>query len=47
MKSGQVLIVHVDSSFVIRSAKPDLVTPGTTVHGHYGEIREYIHYILI
>lgn len=38
MKSGQVLIVHVDSSFVIRSAKPYLVTPGTTVHGHYGEI---------
>nr|UDZ61167.1 RNA polymerase beta subunit [Stratiotes aloides] len=37
IKSGQVLIVHVDS-LVIRSAKPYLVTPGTTVHGHYGEI---------
>nr|YP_010286951.1 RNA polymerase beta'' subunit [Limnobium laevigatum]UKT61069.1 RNA polymerase beta'' subunit [Limnobium laevigatum] len=36
-KSGQVLIVHADS-LVIRSAKPYLVTPGTTVHGHYGEI---------
>nr|YP_010998440.1 RNA polymerase beta'' subunit [Restrepia trichoglossa]WPM86599.1 RNA polymerase beta'' subunit [Restrepia trichoglossa] len=36
-KSGQILIVHVDS-LVIRSAKPYLVTPGATVHGHYGEI---------
>nr|QAY81133.1 RNA polymerase beta subunit-2 [Asteropyrum cavaleriei] len=36
-KSGQVLIVHVDS-LVIRSAKPYLATPGATVHGHYGEI---------
>nr|YP_009860471.1 RNA polymerase beta'' subunit [Coelogyne imbricata]QKV10117.1 RNA polymerase beta'' subunit [Coelogyne imbricata] len=35
-KSGQILIVHVDS-LVIRSAKPYLVTPGATVHGHYGE----------
>nr|YP_009241736.1 RNA polymerase beta' subunit [Tofieldia thibetica]AMQ13310.1 RNA polymerase beta' subunit [Tofieldia thibetica] len=37
IKSGQVLIVHVDS-LVIRSAKPYLATPGATVHGHYGEI---------
>nr|YP_011031356.1 RNA polymerase beta'' subunit [Warburgia ugandensis]WQT73263.1 RNA polymerase beta'' subunit [Warburgia ugandensis] len=37
IKSGQVLIVHVDS-LVIRSAKPHLATPGATVHGHYGEI---------
>nr|QYH45668.1 RNA polymerase beta'' subunit [Ottelia sp. s36] len=37
IKSGQVLIVHADY-LVIRSAKPYLVTPGTTVHGHYGEI---------
>nr|YP_010034673.1 RNA polymerase beta'' subunit [Aponogeton rehmannii]QOX09472.1 RNA polymerase beta'' subunit [Aponogeton rehmannii]UGC01939.1 RNA polymerase beta'' subunit [Aponogeton rehmannii] len=37
IKSGQVLIVHVDS-LVIRLAKPYLATPGTTVHGHYGEI---------
>nr|WHE25875.1 RNA polymerase beta'' subunit [Aristolochia tubiflora] len=37
IKSGQVIIVHVDS-FVIRSAKPHLATPGATVHGHYGEI---------
>nr|YP_009500563.1 RNA polymerase b''-subunit [Plagiorhegma dubium]AWT58282.1 RNA polymerase b''-subunit [Plagiorhegma dubium]QBZ77630.1 RNA polymerase beta'' subunit [Plagiorhegma dubium] len=37
LKSGQVLIVHVDS-LVIRSAKPFLATPGATVHGHYGEI---------
>nr|YP_010528558.1 RNA polymerase beta'' subunit [Acriopsis javanica]UXW65449.1 RNA polymerase beta'' subunit [Acriopsis javanica]UXW65602.1 RNA polymerase beta'' subunit [Acriopsis javanica] len=36
-KSGQIFIVHVDS-LVIRSSKPYLVTPGTTVHGHYGEI---------
>nr|YP_009988707.1 RNA polymerase beta'' subunit [Hippeastrum vittatum]YP_010229335.1 RNA polymerase beta'' subunit [Hippeastrum hybrid cultivar]YP_010229423.1 RNA polymerase beta'' subunit [Hippeastrum alberti]QMX77535.1 RNA polymerase beta'' subunit [Hippeastrum hybrid cultivar]QNC71087.1 RNA polymerase beta'' subunit [Hippeastrum alberti]QNM40185.1 RNA polymerase beta'' subunit [Hippeastrum vittatum] len=35
-KSGQILIVHVDS-LVIRSAKPYLATPGATVHGHYGE----------
>nr|YP_010223246.1 RNA polymerase beta'' subunit [Euphorbia peplus]UCL27239.1 RNA polymerase beta'' subunit [Euphorbia peplus] len=37
LKSGQVLIVHIDS-VVIRSAKPYLATPGATVHGHYGEI---------
>nr|YP_009993579.1 RNA polymerase beta'' subunit [Gonystylus affinis]QNO35328.1 RNA polymerase beta'' subunit [Gonystylus affinis] len=37
LKSGQVLIVHVDS-IVIRTAKPYLATPGATVHGHYGEI---------
>nr|YP_009730486.1 RpoC2 [Ruta graveolens]QHU76900.1 RpoC2 [Ruta graveolens] len=37
LKSGQVLIVQVNS-VVIRSAKPYLVTPGATVHGHYGEI---------
>jgi len=37
LKSGQVLIVQVDS-VVIRSAKPYLATPGTTFHGHYGEI---------
>nr|UXW65118.1 RNA polymerase beta'' subunit [Cymbidium mannii] len=36
-KSGQIFIVHADS-LVIRSAKPYLVTPGATVHGHYGEI---------
>nr|YP_009247737.1 RNA polymerase beta' subunit [Pritchardia thurstonii]YP_010533140.1 RNA polymerase beta'' subunit [Pritchardia pacifica]AMW65703.1 RNA polymerase beta' subunit [Pritchardia thurstonii]UXX44052.1 RNA polymerase beta'' subunit [Pritchardia pacifica]WGM68660.1 RNA polymerase beta'' subunit [Pritchardia pacifica] len=36
-KSGQILIVHVDS-LVIRSAKPYLATPGATVHSHYGEI---------
>nr|YP_010269225.1 RNA polymerase beta'' subunit [Bulbophyllum tianguii]UIG86893.1 RNA polymerase beta'' subunit [Bulbophyllum tianguii] len=35
-KSGQIFIVHVDS-LVIRLAKPYLVTPGATVHGHYGE----------
>nr|YP_010723531.1 RNA polymerase beta'' subunit [Freesia laxa]WDW26901.1 RNA polymerase beta'' subunit [Freesia laxa] len=35
-KSGQILIVHVDS-LVIRAAKPYLATPGATVHGHYGE----------
>nr|YP_010471788.1 RNA polymerase beta'' subunit [Nervilia fordii]UVG41145.1 RNA polymerase beta'' subunit [Nervilia fordii] len=35
-KSGQILIVHVDS-LVIRSAKPYLVTSGATIHGHYGE----------
>nr|YP_011014292.1 RNA polymerase beta'' subunit [Eremogone kansuensis]WQA10697.1 RNA polymerase beta'' subunit [Eremogone kansuensis] len=37
LKSGQVLIVQFDS-VVIRSAKPCLVTPGATAHGHYGEI---------
>uniref|UniRef100_UPI0030FEEF9E RNA polymerase subunit beta'' n=1 Tax=Dactylicapnos grandifoliolata TaxID=1549782 RepID=UPI0030FEEF9E len=37
LKSGQVIIVHVDS-FVIRSAKPYLATPGATLHGHYGAI---------
>nr|YP_010372064.1 RNA polymerase beta'' subunit [Portulaca gilliesii]UOX27336.1 RNA polymerase beta'' subunit [Portulaca gilliesii] len=37
LKSGQVLIVQLDS-VVIRSAKPYLVNPGSTVHGHYGEI---------
>nr|YP_010528633.1 RNA polymerase beta'' subunit [Grammatophyllum scriptum]UXW65677.1 RNA polymerase beta'' subunit [Grammatophyllum scriptum]UXW65757.1 RNA polymerase beta'' subunit [Grammatophyllum scriptum] len=36
-KSGQIFIVHVDS-LVIRSSKSYLVTPGATVHGHYGEI---------
>nr|YP_009248340.1 RNA polymerase beta' subunit [Hanguana malayana]AMW66392.1 RNA polymerase beta' subunit [Hanguana malayana] len=36
-KSGQILIVHVDS-LVIRLAKPYLATPGATVHGHYGKI---------
>nr|YP_009129770.1 RNA polymerase beta'' subunit [Vanilla planifolia]YP_009456223.1 RNA polymerase beta'' subunit [Vanilla pompona]AID52206.1 RNA polymerase beta'' subunit [Vanilla planifolia]AUJ22491.1 RNA polymerase beta'' subunit [Vanilla pompona]QII90214.1 RNA polymerase beta'' subunit [Vanilla planifolia] len=35
-KSGQIFIVHVHD-FVIRSAKPYFVTPGATVHGHYGE----------
>nr|YP_010725203.1 RNA polymerase beta'' subunit [Zephyra violiflora]WDW32416.1 RNA polymerase beta'' subunit [Zephyra violiflora] len=35
-KSGQILIVHVDS-LVLRSTKPYLATPGATVHGHYGE----------
>nr|WDA92154.1 RNA polymerase beta'' subunit [Corydalis incisa] len=37
LKSGQVIIVHIDS-LVIRSAKPYLATPGATVHGHYGAI---------
>nr|UEV86259.1 RNA polymerase beta'' subunit [Illigera rhodantha] len=37
IKSGQVLIVHVNS-LVIRLAKPHLATPGATVHGHCGEI---------
>nr|QEJ85687.1 RpoC2 [Hydrostachys sp. CF-2019] len=37
LKSGQALIVQIDS-VVIRSAKPYLATPGTTVHGHYGEL---------
>nr|ANP26095.1 RNA polymerase beta' subunit [Tacca chantrieri] len=36
-KSGQILIVHVDS-LVIRSAKPYLATLGATVHGYYGKI---------
>jgi DNA-directed RNA polymerase subunit beta' len=37
LKSGQVLIVHVDS-VIIRAAKPFLATPGATVHGHYGKM---------
>nr|YP_010891193.1 RNA polymerase beta'' subunit [Peperomia latifolia]WJK72643.1 RNA polymerase beta'' subunit [Peperomia latifolia] len=37
IKSGQIVTIH-DHSLVIRSAKPHLATPGTTVHGHYGEI---------
>nr|YP_010382264.1 RNA polymerase beta'' subunit [Geranium koreanum]UED15770.1 RNA polymerase beta'' subunit [Geranium koreanum] len=37
LKSGQVLIVQ-GGYVIIRSAKPYLATPGTTVHGHYGEI---------
>uniref|UniRef100_A0AAU7E4Q0 DNA-directed RNA polymerase subunit beta'' n=1 Tax=Hypericum petiolulatum TaxID=1137009 RepID=A0AAU7E4Q0_9ROSI len=37
LKSGQVIIVHLDS-VVLRSAQPFLATPGATVHGHYGEI---------
>nr|YP_010610392.1 RNA polymerase beta'' subunit [Vallisneria natans]WAO28658.1 RNA polymerase beta'' subunit [Vallisneria natans] len=37
IESGQVFIVYMDS-LVIRSAKPYLVTSGTTVHGHYGQI---------
>nr|YP_009590698.1 RNA polymerase beta'' chain [Lophocereus schottii]AVY52237.1 RNA polymerase beta'' chain [Lophocereus schottii] len=37
LKSGEVIIVQFDS-VVIRSAKPYLATPGTKVHGHYGEI---------
>nr|YP_010292904.1 RNA polymerase beta'' subunit [Dapsilanthus disjunctus]ULQ65097.1 RNA polymerase beta'' subunit [Dapsilanthus disjunctus]ULQ65185.1 RNA polymerase beta'' subunit [Dapsilanthus disjunctus] len=36
-KSGQISIVNLDS-LVIRSAKPYLVTPGASIHGHYGEI---------
>nr|YP_010293975.1 RNA polymerase beta'' subunit [Paepalanthus alpinus]ULQ67269.1 RNA polymerase beta'' subunit [Paepalanthus alpinus] len=36
-KSGQICIINMDS-LVIRSAKPYLVTPGSTVHGHCGEI---------
>nr|YP_009872687.1 RNA polymerase beta subunit [Ctenolophon englerianus]QKT26927.1 RNA polymerase beta subunit [Ctenolophon englerianus] len=36
LKSGQVIIVHVDS-VVIRSAKPYLAAPGATVHGRYGK----------
>ena len=37
LKSGQILTVQMDS-VGIRSANPYLATPGTTVHGHYGEI---------
>nr|YP_009862863.1 RNA polymerase beta'' subunit [Spathodea campanulata]QKD76238.1 RNA polymerase beta'' subunit [Spathodea campanulata] len=37
LKSGQVILVQVDS-VVIRSAKPYLATPETTIHSHYGEI---------
>nr|YP_010038108.1 RNA polymerase beta'' subunit [Trithuria lanterna]QII42219.1 RNA polymerase beta'' subunit [Trithuria lanterna] len=37
IKSGQVLMVHLDS-FIIRSAKPYLVPRGATVHVGYGEI---------
>nr|YP_009670960.1 RNA polymerase beta'''' subunit [Passiflora arbelaezii]QCX30236.1 RNA polymerase beta'''' subunit [Passiflora arbelaezii] len=37
LKSGQVIIVHVES-IVLRSAKPYLATPEATVHRHYGEI---------
>nr|YP_010513378.1 RNA polymerase beta'' subunit [Clitoria mariana]UXL84949.1 RNA polymerase beta'' subunit [Clitoria mariana] len=37
LKSGQVITVQMDS-VVIRLANPYLATPGTTVHGHYGEI---------
>nr|ATG24600.1 RNA polymerase beta'' subunit [Lobelia fervens subsp. fervens] len=37
LKSGQVLIVHVDS-VIIRLAKPFLAIPGATVHGHYGKV---------
>nr|AKF43113.1 RNA polymerase beta'' subunit [Erodium foetidum] len=37
LKSGQVFIVQV-GYVIIRSAKPYLATPGTTLHGHYGEI---------
>nr|YP_010736960.1 RNA polymerase beta'' subunit [Commelina benghalensis]WEP24909.1 RNA polymerase beta'' subunit [Commelina benghalensis] len=36
-KSGQIIIVHVDS-LVIRLAKPYLATPGATVHGHYRKL---------
>nr|YP_009679593.1 RpoC2 [Trichopus zeylanicus subsp. travancoricus]QDP69908.1 RpoC2 [Trichopus zeylanicus subsp. travancoricus] len=36
-KSGQILIVHIDS-LVIRSAKAYLAILGATVHGHYGKI---------
>jgi DNA-directed RNA polymerase subunit beta' len=36
-KSGQIIIINLDS-LVIRSAKPFLVTSGTSIHGHYGEI---------
>nr|YP_009109932.1 RNA polymerase beta' subunit [Trifolium strictum]AIJ28399.1 RNA polymerase beta' subunit [Trifolium strictum] len=37
LKSGQVITVQMDS-VIIRSANPYLATPGTTIHGHYGEI---------
>nr|YP_010323829.1 RNA polymerase beta'' subunit [Miliusa glochidioides]UKP89979.1 RNA polymerase beta'' subunit [Miliusa glochidioides] len=37
IKSGQVLIVHVDY-LVIRSAQPHLIARGATVHGHYRKI---------
>nr|YP_010517855.1 RNA polymerase beta'' subunit [Linum pallescens]UXN84011.1 RNA polymerase beta'' subunit [Linum pallescens] len=37
LKSGQVIIVYVDSA-IIRSAKPYLATPEATVQGHYGKI---------
>nr|WOC91550.1 RNA polymerase beta'' subunit [Utricularia longifolia] len=37
LKSGQIILVEVDS-VVIRLAKPYLVTPGATVHGHYGDL---------
>nr|YP_010290532.1 RNA polymerase beta'' subunit [Centrolepis aristata]ULQ64477.1 RNA polymerase beta'' subunit [Centrolepis aristata] len=37
IKSGQISILNLDS-LVIRSAKPYLVTPGASIHGHYGEI---------
>nr|YP_010737578.1 RNA polymerase beta'' subunit [Filipendula camtschatica]WEQ71708.1 RNA polymerase beta'' subunit [Filipendula camtschatica] len=37
LKPGQVIVVQLDS-LVIRSAQPYLATPGSTVHGHYGEI---------
>jgi len=37
LKSGQILTVQMDS-VGIRLANPYLATPGTTVHGHYGEI---------
>nr|YP_010245174.1 RNA polymerase beta'' subunit [Echinaria capitata]QTJ28732.1 RNA polymerase beta'' subunit [Echinaria capitata] len=36
-KSGQIFIINMDS-FVIRAAKPYLVTTGATVNGHYGEM---------
>nr|AKF43120.1 RNA polymerase beta'' subunit [Geranium phaeum]AMY96179.1 RNA polymerase beta'' subunit [Geranium phaeum] len=37
LKSGQVLIIQGEY-VIIRSAKPYLATPRTTVNGHYGEI---------
>nr|YP_010010771.1 RNA polymerase beta'' subunit [Tibetia himalaica]QOI00390.1 RNA polymerase beta'' subunit [Tibetia himalaica] len=37
LKSGQVITLQMDS-VIIRSANPYLATPGTTIHGHYGEI---------
>nr|YP_010291618.1 RNA polymerase beta'' subunit [Scleria parvula]ULQ67625.1 RNA polymerase beta'' subunit [Scleria parvula] len=36
-KSGQIVIINLDS-LIIRSAKPYLITSGTTIHGHYGKI---------